>query len=388
MSDGRLQRLLRDAPIPDELQAEERGWRVVRAAFDQRIPSPSRRRPLRWALAIAIALLALAIGLSPAGAKVADLFRQVTGVGGKHAKPALTSLPAPGRVLVTSHDGAWVVSGDGAKRRLGSYSDAAWSPHGLFIAVTRGRELTAVDPDGTVHWSLGSRHRVSDPAWAPSGIRIAYRSGQSLRLVAGNGTDDRLLVAHAAPAAPAWAPERDRNVLAFVGGDGSVRAIDVETGKTVWRSTPIGGAIKSLDWSSNGRLLVVARSFVLVLNDRGQAVAKLPGGRVEAAALSPDGRNVALARRTSAGSELVLWSTGATATSGRRLFAGPGRFSDLSWSPGGSWILLGWRDANQWLFIRPTHRKVEAVSGISRQFAPGTKGQARFPSVVGWCCQR
>ena len=165
MSDPRLRRLLRDAPVPDQRRAEERSWRVVRAAFEERQPAkppPTRRR---WLIAVAVGLLILAIGLSPAGAKVADLFRNVTGVGEKHAKPALTSLPAPGRLLVTSPNGAWVVAADGAKRRLGDYRDATWSPHGLFVAVTRGRELTAVEPDGTVHWSLAAHRPVTDPVW-------------------------------------------------------------------------------------------------------------------------------------------------------------------------------------------------------------------------------
>jgi hypothetical protein len=387
MSEAHLSQLLRNAPVPEERQAEERGWRVVRAAFEQRAPSPSPRRPRRWSVAIAIGVLALAIGLSPAGAKVADLFRDVTGVGQQHAKPALTSLPTPGRLLVTSQDGAWVVAGDGAKRRLGPYGDAAWSPRGLFVAVTKGRELTAVEPDGTVRWSLASRRPVTGPVWAPSGIRIAYRAGRSIRVVAGNGTDDHRLTGRAAPTPPAWAPESDRNVLAFVGRDDRVRALDVEAGRTLWRSGRFEAGVRSLQWSSNGRLLVMTRSSFAVLTDRGQAIGRRPtGGPVEAAALSPEGGKIAVARRTATGSALALLPARSTALHERRLFAGPGRFTDLSWSPDGSWILLGWREADQWLFIRPADRKVLAVSRISRQFAPGTAGPVEFPRVAGWCC--
>jgi len=82
----------------------------------------------------------------------------------------------------------------------------------------------------------------------------------------------------------------------------------------------------------------------------------------------------------------VLLSTGPTGLSERRLLARPGRFTDVTWSPDGTWILFGWRDAGQWLFIRPADRKVVAVAGISRQFAPGTRPAVGFPRVAGWCC--
>jgi PQQ-like domain/WD40-like Beta Propeller Repeat len=380
--------LLRGTPAPDERAAEERGWRVVQAAFEQR--SPARRparRPNRVAIAIAIAIGALVLALTPAGAKVADLVHDVVHPGAKNARPELTSLPTSGRLLVTAPSGSWVVAEDGGKRRLGAYDDAAWSPHGLFVAVTRGRELTAVEPDGTVRWSLSADHHVSDPAWAPSGIRVAYRAGDSLRVVAGDGTGDRRLARNVAPTPPAWAPEGDRNVLAFVGPDQRVRAVDVESGKALWSSAPFGGGVQSLQWSSSGRLLVMTRSFFVILDERGRAIAKGPtDGPAEAAAFAANGKTIALARRTNAGSELVLLSLKAAGLSQRELFAGPGRFTNVTWSPDGAWALLDWRDADQWLFIRPADRKVVAVSGISRQFAPGASARVGFPRVAGWCC--
>ncbi len=382
-----MKELLRDVPVPEEREAEERGWRVVRAAFDA---LPARRRQpgrSRWLVALAAGILILAIGLSPAGAKVADLVRDVIHPGEENARPKLTSLPTAGRLLVTSPQGAWVVAEDGAKRLLGGYEDATWSPQGLFVAVTKGHELTAVEPDGTVRWSLPAHRPVSDPVWAPSGIRIAYRAGKSVRVVAGNATDDHLLARRAAPTPPAWAPDSDRNVLAFVDSSGRVRAVDVESGQTLWRSARFGGSVQSLQWSATGRLLVMARSFFVTLDPRGEAIAKGPiGGSVEAAAFSPDGNVLALARRTGVRSELELMRTGSAGSSQRRLIAKPGRFTDIAWSPDGSWILVAWRDADQWLFVRPDDGKIIAVSDISRQFAPGTARAARFPRVAGWCC--
>lgn len=378
--------LLRDSRAPEEPMAEERGWRVVRAAFEERSPArrPTRRLG-RVGIAAALGLLVLALVLTSAGAKVADLVHDVVHPGQRNARPELTSLPAAGGLLVTSPTGAWVVAADGGKRRLGSYDGATWSPNGLYVAVTASKELTAVEPDGTVRWSLSAKKPVSDPAWAPSGFRVAYRAGSSVRVVAGDGTDDRLIARHAASTPPAWAPTARRNVLTFVGRDGRIRAVDVNTGRTLWHSPPFGGGINSLEWSSFEQLLVISRSFIVTLNRRGRAIAKsATGGRVEAAAVSPDGTKVALARRTRTGSELAVVKSPPLGPPHRHLFSGPGRFTDVTWSPDGSWILLGWREADQWLFIRASDGKVDAVSDISRQFAPGARGAVGFPHVAGW----
>ena len=71
------------------------------------------------------------------------------------AKPALRSLPAAGELLVESEQGPWIVREDGSKRLLGDYEEASWSqPRGLYVAATDGRTLLAVEPDGTVRWTI------------------------------------------------------------------------------------------------------------------------------------------------------------------------------------------------------------------------------------------
>jgi len=75
----------------------------------------------------------------------------------------------------------------------------------------------------------------------------------------------------------------------------------------------------------------------------------------------------------------------------RAVFSGPGRFSGLEWSPDGSWLLLAWRSADQWLFLNPSRPgRVKAISNVSSQFAPGEvgAGQGAFPKIHGWCCSR
>src|SRR6266545_3058739 len=254
MNEADLRARLRAAPVPSPSDAEERGWHVVRAGFEARPAVRRERSRGRWLIAIAVGLLLLALGLSPAGAKVVDVIKDVTGIGKENARPALTSLPAEGRVLVTTGHAVWVVNDDGSKRRLGAYRDAVWSPRGLFVAVTHGRALSAVEPDtGTVHWSISRRRPVSDPAWAPSGYRVAYLAGHELRVVAGDGSADRLLVPRVSRTPPVWLPNPNRNLLTYVDRRGVVRLIDVDSGAGLWHTPAfVNGPVK-LTWSSDGR---------------------------------------------------------------------------------------------------------------------------------------
>jgi hypothetical protein len=400
VNEHRLRELLRDHPIPDEHGAEERGWRIARAAFEERdrqpAPSPLHRRA-RLVVALAGAVVAaVALALTPAGARVGDLIDDVIEPGQERAAPALTALPAAGRLLVESAQGPWIVQPDGSKRLLGEYDQATWSPGGLFVAVTRGSELTAVvgnpaaigEPAGSVRWSLAADERVHDPAWAPSGFRIAYMSGESLRIVAGDGTDDRRLDARVAATPPIWKPGR-RHLLTYVDRGRRVRLENVDSGRRLWASGRYPTDIKSLAWSRDGgRLLVLTSSVYIVLDDRGRTISKGPiRGEADDAAFSPDGP-IALIRhsgsRTAAGlSEVVLVNEFGDE---RRLFSGPGRFADLTWSPDGRRLLFSWRDADQWLFVHPDGGKPDAVSNITRQFNPGDDEEVPFPRVSGWCC--
>lgn len=234
-----MRRELERVEIPAEHEARERAWAVAEAAFAEREPQP-RRRSWRPAAAIAIALVALAGLLSPPGRAVLDEIREAVGV--ERAQPALFSLPAPGRLLVTGDSGSWVVERDGSKRLLGPYREASWSPFGKFIVAAKANELVALEPDGDVRWSL-ARPDVRFPRWTGTrtDTRIAYLSRGELRVVNGNGTDDRLLDAEAAARAPAWRAGL-RHVLVYARRDGSVRAVQVDTSAAV----PLDGATEEL----------------------------------------------------------------------------------------------------------------------------------------------
>ena len=146
--------------------AEERTWETVRRAYAERPPRRASNTVLLTTVVALVVVVAAAV-MSPPGRAVFESVRKAVGV--EHAAPALFSLPAPGRLLVvsTDHGGVWLVHANGLKRRIGSYDDAQWSPHGLFIVATRGNELDRARPGG---------RRALDA-----------RAARSLHLLAGRG---------------------------------------------------------------------------------------------------------------------------------------------------------------------------------------------------------
>jgi hypothetical protein len=395
MNERRLKQLLVATTPPDEMGAQRRGWRVVRKAYAEREPTPwpiRHRRPLA-AAAIGVAVLAAAV--TPPGRAVISGVRDAVGtekvvVGVPRAKPALFKLPAAGRVLVAAPGGVWVVSADGSRRRLGAYEEATWSPRGLFVGVSKRHQLAAVTPRGEVRWTL-SRPNVRSPRWSPSGFRVAYLSGRNVRIVAGDGTSDARLDS-AQNVAPVWKPDEE-HVLAYADRNGTVNVVATDDEQTLWTAAGVASSPSQLEWSADAQRLVVVRKltggrFALVVFDgdgRRRQTLELPGVPVDAA-FSPSDHRIALIRRLGPRSELLVVEAD-TLRRQSLVFSGLGRFSDVAWSPGGRWFLLGWRSADQWLFIRSADvSKVSAFSSLTAQFDPGKTGGGGFPRVEGWCC--
>ena len=368
-----MKRELERIEVPGEHGARERAWRLVESAFAEREPQPPRRswKPIA---AVALAVAVVAGLLSPPGRAMLDGIREVVGV--EKAQPALFSLPAPGRLLVTSDSGAWVVEQDGSKRLLGSYRKASWSPFGRFVVASRANELVALEPDGSVRWTL-ARPDVQFPRWGGTKVdtRIAYLSGNELRVVAGDGRGDHRAARRAVGVAPAWRPGA-AHVLTYAREDGFVRVVDSDRGTVLGRSEARN--VVELDWVADRRLLVT-NTRVSLFDDSGQDVLRTDG-RFTGGALSPRAQQLALVSTNAGTSVLELVSrTGQT----RQLFSGRGRLEGPVWSPDGRWLLVGWEDADQWVFVRAAagQPRIVAVSNVSAQFRSRT-----FPRVEGWCC--
>ena len=360
---------------PFEHEAEERAWEVVCSAYEQREPVTWPRRHARPLLAGAVVAAAVAAVLSPPGRSVVHSLRKAVGV--ENAQTELFSLPSPGRLLVAGRGGTWVVNADGSRRRIGRYRDATWSPHGLFVAATRGNELAALDPKGKVRWTL-ARRAPRFPAWAGTrtDTRIAYVSGGSLRIVAGDGTGDHA-IGPAALVAPAWRPGPGR-VLAYSDGRHAV-VYDVDTGRVVRRLSP---APTKLAWSADGRLLLVFSPHqTRVYAGSRRVAADDPSDATfdRDAAFAGVGHEVVAVR--AAGSPAGSGSSVFSLTTGRTLFRGTGVFRQVTRSPNGRWLLVSWPTADQWVFVRRSPHKIVGVSRIESQFGA-------FPRLEGWCCAR
>ncbi len=394
MNERQLRRGLASTPLPDGPEAEERAWRVVRGAYDEREAVFWPRRHARPLAAAVVAAAVAAVIASPPGRALVNSIRDAVGrekvVGVKRAAPALLSLPAPGRLLVAGASGPWIVNQDGSKRHLGAYAAAGWSPHGLFEVATRGRQLVAVDPKGNVRWTITRAQPVHEARWSPDGYRIAYVTGSVLHVVAGDATSDHAIADGVAAVRPAWRPGAD-HVLTFSDRHGEIRTYAADQARLLWRARPAQPP-RSLAWSADGGyLLAVGPSSLTLYQADGTPAGEIldpAAAPVVTAAFAPDGRRIAVVQRTRLGSVLWLYpSLRPDGNAARRLFAGAGVFSDLAWSPDGRWLLVAWRSADQWLFIRAAGaQKLVAVSDITSQFNPGARRPGSFPTVDGWCC--
>ena len=370
-------------PAPGEHEAGERGWEVVRRAYEERLPAPQRRDRRPFVL-VAVAAAVLAAALSPPGLAVWGSLRDAVR-GSESAKPALFSLPTPrSRLLVNSAEGAWVVQSDGSKRLLAGYREASWSPHGLYLAAIHGDELRALEPNGDVHWSVG-RAGLAAPQWSNKGDgdeRVAYLARSTLRVIGGDGRGDRALARNVAHVVPAWRPRT--HVLAYVDGAGRVVVRDADTGVVAWRAASTQRP-QTLAWSRDGRyLLARGRSSLTIFGAAGspRLTPLGPGAApVVAAAFQPRSNALAFVQRAAGRS--VVWfypRLVRDGTAARRVIGVSGVFDRVAWSPDGRWLLLSWSSADEWLFIRSAAvRKVVPVAGIADAFGP-----AAVPA--GWCC--
>ena len=153
-------------------------------------------------------------------------------------------------------------------------------------------------------------------------------------MVAGDGTGDHLLDAHAGDVPPAWDPARLHTVAYYSGGAIVLRGAD---GPLVWRA-PITVLPSSLQWSSDGRYLaVVSPKQIVVLDRRGRVhrTISMLGAELRQATFEPGTHDVAVVVRSAGRSEVRVVDVDRPGRA-RLLFAGPGTFGDVEWSPSGA----------------------------------------------------
>ena len=329
-------RRLRELPAPGEEAAFRRAHPLAMATVGAERP-PRRRRVARVLAPLALALIVAGMLLTAAGADVRSWISDAV-TPPKSEPVRAEGLPGGGRLLTAGRAGLYVRTDAGARRIFGDVGEAAWSPHGLFIAATRGIELIAVSPTGERRWALHHDAPIRHPRWAPSGYQIAYLSGGSIHLVDGDGTDDAPL-GHADGAAPAWRPLRGDSEIAFADGRSVVLRDAID--RRVIFITPVTRRPLALSWSADGqRLLVVERDRIQLLDARGRLLrtSRAPRGtRNVAGTFAPGGRSWTLVRVQGGSSRLMLVQGSSTL----KVLQLAGRVDGLAYSPAGRWLALG-----------------------------------------------
>jgi hypothetical protein len=393
VTEQELRELLRDAPLGLDPGSEQRAWHAVRSAYQ---PRPARRT--RWTVrrpVVAVATVALvvvlALGLVTAPRQaVARWLRDAFGLtAAPHATRGLGGLPGGGRLLVETANSSWLVSADGSRRDLGTYTGAAWSPHSLYVVAWRGAELAALNLTGVHQWELTASGVISAARWSPDGYRIAFLADGVLNVVAADGSGRHTVSNAAATVPPAWQPRTgSAHRLTFVTSAGAIDQIDADTGASLWTVHPPEAA-RQLLWSPGGQLLLVLGAHELSeYTSAGRLVSRVrpAGATIESAAFTSPG-NFALVIHPTAGrpDSVELLSTGRRPEP-KILYTGLERLSDLDASPNHQWVIAASPSADQWIFIRlRSPARLLASTNISDAFPRLTGTTAKtFPQLAGW----
>ena len=370
---------LRAQPLPGEADAAARCWPVVEAALAER--APGRRR-------------AVASPRRPSGSRSwppcspraspsrcprrAPPWATGSATASPRTTPARAGLRGASAGRLRARDLAQrrvSIRPDGSTRRLGAFLSAGWSPHGLHVVGAEGRRLVAVDAAGTVKWTLTSRR-----PWAPGMEHRARLRGRVPRGPVAEGGGRQRRSDHE-PGAPPRRRAGDPRLAAAQRPRPHLRdrVRGAHDHRRPDRAHPVdrsgAAAARALAWARGGRRLVALGSrSVTVLDRSGRILRTIPlSGVAHAMALHPSGKRAAVVvgRRV-----LGLRLAGGEP---RQLFQGG--VDGIAWSADGSRLLLGWRDADQWLLLGPGGR-ITALHGVSGEL--GAAGG--FPRVAQWCC--
>jgi hypothetical protein len=369
-----LKARLQGFEAPGEIEAGERGRRLVLAAFAERTPVRRRRAGLpRIVWPVLAALLA-------AGA-VAVAGYLHSGSSPRQQRAPFGVQVQDGVVLVLGRGVASTVNSHGRVRALGPASDGDLSPHARNAVLASGSALVAVSvADGQVRWRVPASGPVSLPRWSlertvPPCCRVAYLAGGALYAVGGDGRGAHLVAPHALAVAPAWRPGGDGHELAFA-APGGIRVVAADSRRPIWR-VPGPALPLALSWRADGQsLAVLDAAGATIYSATGKRLRRLTArGTVLAGGFAPAGNRLVVLRRDTTGhlSLLVRAASGPLrAVRHLRLTAA----GDLRLSPDGSSALVASREGDEWLEIRLSDGRLRRLRAVGQRlragFAPRT----------------
>jgi hypothetical protein len=142
-----------------------------------------------------------------------------------------------------------------------------------------------------------------------------------------------------------------------------------------------------LSWSGDGRYLAVTsspRSLVLAASGRLRRTVSMLGAELLQTTFRPGTHRLAVSVRLPGRSQVELVDIDRPGHA-KLLFAGPGTFGELAWSPNGRWLLVDWPSADQWLFVGGS--RVRAVANIEQEFPRRDKAGQLLQLADRWCCR-
>jgi hypothetical protein len=368
---------LGDFEAPGEIEAGERGRRLVLAAFAER--TPVRRRRLLVPRLVWPVLAAL---LAAGAVAVAGQLR--SGSSPRAVRAPFGVQVSHGVVLALGRGVASTVTALGRVRALGPARDGDLSPHGRNAVLASGSALVAVGvADGRVRWRVPANGRVSLPRWSvertvPPCCRVAYLAGGSLYAVGGDGRGAHLVARDALAVAPAWRPGGDGHVLAFA-TPGAIRVVAADSLRPLWR-VRVSARPLTLSWRADGRALAALDSTgVTLYAATGARLQRLrAGGRVLAGGYAPAGNRVVVLRRDANGHiSLLTRAAGGSLRILRRLAVTA--VGDLRLSPDGRSALIVSRANDEWIEIRLRDGRIRRLRDVGKRLRAGFA-----PRALAW----
>jgi hypothetical protein len=362
---------------PGEIEAGERGRRLVLAAFAER--APVRRGRLHMPRVIWPVLAAL---LAASAVAVAGYLHESSSP--RQARAPFGAKIEDGVVLALGRGIASTVNARGRVRALGPASDGDLSPHGRNAVLASGSGLVAVSvADGQVRWRVPAPGPVSLPRWSvertvPPCCRVAYLAGGALYAVGGDGRGAHLVAQHALAVAPAWRPGGAGHELAYAAPDG-IHVLAADSGRPLWRVR--GPALPlTLSWRADGRALAVLDATGATLfSATGKRLQRVAArGTVLAGGYTPAGNRLVVLRRDSTGgvSLLVRTARGPLRVVRHLVLTAVG---DLRLAPDGRRALVASRERDEWIEIRLRDGRLRRLGDIGQRLRAGFA-----PRALAW----